>query len=126
MSMSINSLKQSDYGVGYTPVSYIFNISLPYISKNMQMQVTIPPEITYTSLSSDLSFYQTIQNAVPLRFQSLLIYNLQIDTNSAPNGFLLLNLSGLGNPRFLGNSSSFKITFMETVAVPGCATCKIS
>lgn len=42
MSMIINSLTQSDYGVGYTPVSYSFNISLNYISKNMQMQITIP------------------------------------------------------------------------------------
>ena len=43
MSMNVNSIKQSDYGVGYTPVSYTFNISLLYISKNMQMQITIPP-----------------------------------------------------------------------------------
>jgi hypothetical protein len=43
MSMIINSITQSDYGVGYTPVTYNFNISLYYISQNMQMQVTIPP-----------------------------------------------------------------------------------
>lgn len=112
MTMHINSIKQSDYGVGYTPVSYSFNISLLYISRNMQMQITIPPEITISSISSDLSFYSTIQNVVPLQVQSLLIYSLQIETNTNPVGFMLLNLSGLGNPRYLGNSSSFKITFV--------------
>lgn len=52
MSMVVNRITESDYGVGYTPVSYTFNISLYYISKNMQMQVTIPPEITFTSITS--------------------------------------------------------------------------
>lgn len=42
MSVTINKITQSDYGVGYTPVSYTFNLSLPYISKNMQMQLSIP------------------------------------------------------------------------------------
>lgn len=42
MPMTVNKLTQSDYGVGYTPVSYTFNISLSYISKNMQMQVMLP------------------------------------------------------------------------------------
>lgn len=42
MPMTINKLTQSDYGVGNTPVSYTFNISLMYISKNMQMQILIP------------------------------------------------------------------------------------
>jgi hypothetical protein len=126
MPININSIKQSDYGVGYTPVSYAFNISLSYISKNMQMLVTIPSEITYSSISSDLSFYNTIQNINPLQVQYLLIYPLQIDTILNPTGFMLLNLSGLGNPRFLGNSSSFKFTFVETNAVSNCANCKIA
>lgn len=90
------------------------------------MQVTIPPEITFTSIASELSFYSTIQNSVPMQVQSLLIFNLQIDTIANPTGFMLLKLSGLGNPRFLGNSSSFKITFVETSAITNCANCKIA
>jgi hypothetical protein len=42
MSVTVNRVTQSDYGVGYTPVTYELNFSLSYISKNMQMQVTIP------------------------------------------------------------------------------------
>lgn len=61
-----------------------------------------------------------------MQVQSLLIFNLQIDTISNPTGFMLLKLSGLGNPRFLGNSSSFKITFVETTAITNCANCKIA
>jgi hypothetical protein len=30
------------------------------------------------------------------------------------------------NPTFLGSSSSFKITFMETSVLPGCLTCKVA
>jgi hypothetical protein len=47
-----------------------------------------------------------------MQVQSLLVFPLQVAANSNPNGFMLLSISGLGNPRFLGNSSSFKITFV--------------
>jgi hypothetical protein len=43
MPIIINNLTQSDYGVGYTPVTYTLNVSLFYISKNTQLQVVIPP-----------------------------------------------------------------------------------
>lgn len=43
MPMIVNHVKQTDYGVGFTPATYEFNISLSYISKDMQMQVVIPP-----------------------------------------------------------------------------------
>lgn len=79
MSMTINKITQSDYGVGYTPVTYEFNISLPYISKNMQMQLTIPQEVTFSSVPSSLSFYNTVQNASPMQVSSTLIYSLQIN-----------------------------------------------
>lgn len=42
MPVTINKINQSDYGVGFTPATYTFNLSLPYVSKNMQMQLTIP------------------------------------------------------------------------------------
>jgi len=58
----------------------------------------------------------------------MIIINLQIDTiaNPSPSGFMLLKLNGLGNPRYLGNSSSFKITFMEMTAISNCVSCKIA
>jgi hypothetical protein len=42
MPIIVNSVSQSDYGVGSSPVTYGFNFSLSYISKNMQMIVSIP------------------------------------------------------------------------------------
>lgn len=52
MAITLNNFSQSEYGVGSTPVSYIFNISLSYISKNFQMQITIPSELSFSSVRS--------------------------------------------------------------------------
>ena len=59
MDIIINSFEQTDYGVGSTPVTYIFNISLHYISENFQLQIQIPEEVGYGSISSSMSFYGT-------------------------------------------------------------------
>ena len=60
------------------------------------------------------------------QIQSLLIFNIQTPRITNPQGFMLLTLHGFGNPQFIGNSSSFKITFQETTAVQNCANCKIA
>lgn len=39
MRIAINSLNQSDYGVGTYPVTYVINVTLPYISVNPQLQI---------------------------------------------------------------------------------------
>jgi|688.fasta_scaffold991798_1 hypothetical protein len=61
--------------------------------------------IKFSSIISNLTFYNTIQNIAPIQVQSLLIFPLQVTANSNPNGLMLLNIYGFGNPRFLDNSS---------------------
>jgi hypothetical protein len=127
MPIIVNSVSQSDDGVGSTPVTYTLNISLLYISQNMQMQVLIPPEVSSSStITTYLEFYSNVQNIVPVQAISLLIFNLQVSANSNPKGYMLLQLGGMGNPTFLGSSTSFKITFIETTALTNCGNCKIA
>ena len=59
MPITVNSFSQSEYGVGSTPVSYTFNLSLHYISENFQMQIQIPSQVSYNTITSELSFYGT-------------------------------------------------------------------
>jgi hypothetical protein len=64
-----------------------------------------------------------------VQLSSLLIFNLVVNLTTNPNGFLILKLSGLSNPQFMGLSSSFLISFMETQMQPSnlvCIGCKIA
>lgn len=78
-------------------------------------------------MASAVSLNGAVQNIQPMQVLNLLIFNLQnpsiIPTAS---GFMLITLSGLGNPQFLGRSVSFKLTLIETQAVANCANCKIA
>ena len=47
-----NSLNQSDWSVGAFPTTYIVNLTLPYLSKNPQLQITIPNDINYQQIGS--------------------------------------------------------------------------
>ncbi len=42
MKIIVNSISQSDYGVGNTDTIYTLNLSLPYITKFPSLQVVIP------------------------------------------------------------------------------------
>ena len=126
MSIQVNSLTQSDYGVGKIPVTYAMNVSLSYISADPQLQIVIPQEVNIENINCEISFYGTVQNIFPLQVQNLLIFNLQTAAIPEPSGFMLITIQGLGNPQFLGKSESFKLTFMETQDVKNCASCKIA
>jgi hypothetical protein len=47
---------------------------------------------------------------------------------TSPNGFMLLNLSGFRNPRYIGSSSSFNITMVQkrTSFSSNCVTCRVA
>jgi hypothetical protein len=59
MPITINSFNQSDYGVGITNVTYIFNLSLAFIPKNPSLQITVPDEISRSDIKFELNFYGT-------------------------------------------------------------------
>ena len=42
MPVTINSFTQSDHGVGTTDVTYTFNLSMAFIPKNPELQITVP------------------------------------------------------------------------------------
>lgn len=42
LSITLNSMNQSNYGVGNTGVTYTFNLSLPMTPNNPQLAVTFP------------------------------------------------------------------------------------
>jgi hypothetical protein len=126
MPVTVNSIWQSDYGVGSISVTYELNFSLSYFSKNMQMQVAIPNEVSFSDITTELNFYSNTSYAIPMQVQNLITFPLQVSANYNPKGYAILRLGKMKNPTFLGNSSSFKITFMETSALPNCVTCKIA
>lgn len=75
MPIILNSITQSDYGVGDTPVTFTFNCSVHYIVKNMKLQVTIPSEMEVPNLTFDLNFYGKNQNDVKMvQVQSSLLF----------------------------------------------------
>lgn len=53
----LNSMSQSNYGVGNTGVTYTFNLTLPMTSSNPQLAVGFPPEVGIGNLVTTLSFY---------------------------------------------------------------------
>jgi hypothetical protein len=55
--MKINSMKQSDYGVGNTDVTYSFNFTVPMTPNNPQLSITIPSQVGIGNLQTALSFY---------------------------------------------------------------------
>ena len=57
LSITANSMTQSNYGVGNTDVTYTFNLSLPMTPKNPQLSFTVPSEVGYGSFTTSLSFY---------------------------------------------------------------------
>jgi hypothetical protein len=57
MTITSNSLQQSDYGVGNTGVSYIFNFSIPMSPTNVQLSITIPPQVSVGTLQTSLIYY---------------------------------------------------------------------
>ena len=124
MQIAVDSLSQSDYGVGTYPVTYTFKLTLPSFSRNPQLQVVIPNEVSFNQITSSLSLNGAVQNIAPMQVLQVLIFNLQ--TAPAALGTLTITLAGLGNPQFLGNSSSFTFTLIETTAVVNCANCKIA
>jgi hypothetical protein len=57
MPITANSLTQSDYGVGNTGVSYLFNFSVPMSPSTVQLSLTIPPQVSVGSLQTSLVYY---------------------------------------------------------------------
>jgi hypothetical protein len=57
MAITANSLLQSDYGVGNTGVSYLFNFSVPMSPATVQLSLTIPSQVTIGSLQTSLVYY---------------------------------------------------------------------
>lgn len=57
MPITSNSLKQSDYGVGNTGVNYVFNFSVPMSPSNVQLSLTIPPQVSLGTVQTSLVYY---------------------------------------------------------------------
>lgn len=57
MAIVANYFNQSDYGVGNTDVSYFFSFQLPISPPNVQLSLSIPPQVGYGSLQVSLSYY---------------------------------------------------------------------
>ena len=131
MPITSNGMEQSNYGVGNTGVTYRFNFSLPMTPANPQLMLTIPSQVQVNGLQSSLSFYGTVQNQAPVFFNNIAIFQIITATQNStdPNGFILLNISGLINPQSMGSSDSFVVQLMQPT-VPGsslsCTNCIIS
>jgi len=70
-----------------------------------------------------------IQNVAPTIFNKNLLFNLVVTptNNTSPNGYIFVNISGLSNPQYIGNSTSFIIQFLETQTNAGqCVGCVIA
>jgi hypothetical protein len=63
-------------------------------------------------MTTQLSFYSSVKYVILLQTQFLITFSLEVNQNFKPSGYILLTFGGMKNPTFLGNSSSFKITFM--------------
>lgn len=57
MTITSNSLTQSDYGVGNTGVNYLFNFSVPMSPATVQLSLTIPPQVSVGTLQTSLIYY---------------------------------------------------------------------
>ncbi len=92
LSVQINSLAQSEYGVGDRDVSYFFNLSLPLIPQNPELQITVPPELRFSAIKFEMSFYGTVQNIRFFQASNLIIFNLVYPLTKVPKGFMFLKL----------------------------------
>ena len=57
MAITLNSISQSNYGVGNPNVNYTFNLSLPMTPANPQLTLTIPAQVGASNLQTALTFY---------------------------------------------------------------------
>ncbi len=57
MAITLNSMSQSNYGVGNRDVTYTFNLSLPMTPANPQLTITFPSQVGVGNLQSSLTFY---------------------------------------------------------------------
>lgn len=101
LSIVVNSMTQSNYGVGNTNVIYVFNLTLPMTPENPQLAVTFPSQVGIASLQTTLSYYNGIQNINPFVSGSIAFFPITSPSNSS-SGTLLLTLTGLINPRSMG------------------------
>ena len=63
MSITLNSMSQSNYGVGNQDVTYTFNLSLPMTPVNPQLTITFPTQVGIGNLQSSLTFYNRYQTS---------------------------------------------------------------
>ena len=52
MPVTVNSITQSDFGVGSQDVTYIMNVSFSYVPKDPEISIEIPLEVTYINLDT--------------------------------------------------------------------------
>ena len=58
--MTLNSVTQSNYGVGNTNVTYTLNLTVPMTPLNPKITVRIPEELApLTNAPTSLNFYNT-------------------------------------------------------------------
>jgi hypothetical protein len=57
LTVVLNNMVQSNYGVGNTEVTYTFNLTLPMTPKDPQLAVTLPSQVGIGNLQTTLSFY---------------------------------------------------------------------
>lgn len=128
MSITSNSLKQSDYGVGNTGVNYVFNFSVPMSPSNVQLSITIPPQVSVGSLQTSLIYYGTVVYVSPVFVNNIIVLTFNA-TSTNSSGIVLLNISGLINPQSIGNSSSFSLQILIPT-LPGtfssCSNCAVA
>jgi hypothetical protein len=77
MPVTVNSITQSDFGVGSQDVTYTMNVSFGYIPRDPEISIEIPAEVGYLYLDTELSFYGTIQNVFPFSTINMLIFTLR-------------------------------------------------
>lgn len=128
MPVTVNSITQSDFGVGSQDVTYTMNVSFSYVPKDPEISIEIPSEVAYLTLDTELTFYGTVQNISAFSTINMLIFSLKSDEISNPNGYMLLKLHGFRNPRFIGTSTSFNVSMVQkkTATSSNCATCRVA
>lgn len=76
MPVIVNSVTQSDYGVGTNNVTYTFNVSFTYIPPNPEITILIPSEVGYTNIDTKLIFYGAYQNITPFLTSNMIILSV--------------------------------------------------
>jgi hypothetical protein len=128
MPVTVNSVTQSDFGVGTQDVTYVFNVSFSYIPKDPEISIEIPTEVGYNNLDTELNFYGTVQNFPPFLTGNIIAFSLTINETLNPKGFMLLTLRGFRNPRFIGTSKSFNISMVQKkiATTNNCVSCRVA